>query len=312
LGDYLTSKTEAFSVTSPTLAVPGAAFQQPADCPRGQCSAIADGQKEIEHLTLAKAELRGVLAREHRLLKQTEELVEKQNLLSREANHRLLNSLQMVSSLLFMQGRQASDTAIIEQLNVAARRVATIGNVHRRLHAMDQADTIELKPYLSALCEDLTGLLPGKEPERALILEGIDIKVPAAIGVPLGLIVSEMITNAAKYAKGKITVSLRKHPLKGYALSVSDDGPGLPVGFDPKESKGLGMSIISSLVNEIGGELLLVGNAGRGTVLHGSLLLIEKWSNLGLGAPCAGPQFSGRGEAYTRLLERHGYRGRRN
>jgi len=96
-------------------------------------------------------------------------------------------------------------------------------------------------------------------------LEGIDIKVSAAIGIPIGLIVSEMITNAAKYAKGKITVSLRKDPLKGYALSVSDDGSGLPVGFDLKKSKGLGMSIISSLVKEIGGELNLEGNAGRGT-----------------------------------------------
>ncbi len=261
----MTSESETFSVTSPASVVFGAAFQQPADCPRGRCSAIADGQREIEHLTLAKAELREVLAREHLLLKETEELVEKQNLLSREADHRLLNSLQMVSSLLFMQGRQSNDTAITEQLNVAARRVAAIGSVHRRLHATDQADIIELKPYLAGLCEDITGLLPGKELERVLILEGIDIKVPAAIGIPLGLIVSEMITNAAKYGKGKITVSLRKHPLKGYALSVSDNGPGLPVGFDPKESKGLGMSIISSLVNEIGGELLLVGNAGHGT-----------------------------------------------
>jgi two-component sensor histidine kinase len=266
LGYYLTSKLETLSVTSPTLAVLGPpAFQQPADCPRELCSAIANSQREVETLTLAKAELREFLAREHQLLKRSEQLVEKQDLLSREANHRLLNSLQMVSSLLFMQGRLAGNTAITEQLNVAARRVATIGNVHRRLHSMDQADTIELKSYLSTLCEDITGLLPGQEPERALILEGIDIKVPSAIGVPLGLIVSEMITNAAKYAKGKITVSLVKHPLKGYALSVSDDGPGLPVGFDPKESKGLGMTIISSLVKEIGGELLVLGNVNRGT-----------------------------------------------
>ena len=257
---------ETLSMTSQTLAALGRpAFQQPADCPRERCSAITDGQREVGTLTLAKAELREVLAWEHQLLKRSEQLVEKQDLLCREANHRLLNSLQMVSSVLFMQGRLASDAAITEQLNVAARRVATIGNVHRRLHAMDQADTIELKSYLSALCEDIKGLLPGQEPEGALILEGIDIKVPSAIGVPLGLNVSEMITNAAKYAKGTITVSLLKHPLKGYALSVSDNGPGLPIGFDPKKSRGLGMIIISSLVKEIGGELLVVENVNRGT-----------------------------------------------
>lgn len=191
--------------------------------------------------------------------------MEKQALLCREANHRLLNGLQMVSSVLSMQGRQANNTEIARQLNAAARRVAAIGSVHHRLHAMDQADIIELKPYLSDLCEDITGLLPGNGPECALLFEGIDIKVPTPIGIPLGLIVSEMVTNAAKYAKGKITVSIKRHSHKGYALSVSDDGPGLPVGFDPKKSKGLGMSIISSLVNEIDGELLLAGHAGHGT-----------------------------------------------
>lgn len=122
-----------------------------------------------------------------------------------------------------------------------------------------------MKPYLAALCDDITSLLPGNESECNLIFAGIDIKVSTRIGIPLGLIVSEMITNAAKYAKGKITVSLSKHPVRGYALSVLDDGPGLPFGFDPKKSKGLGMSIISSLVHEMSGELLIVGNPGHGT-----------------------------------------------
>jgi two-component system, sensor histidine kinase PdtaS len=240
-----------------------------------QCSTIVAGREEIERLELAKAELREILARESRQLEQTEELLEKQDLLCREANHRLLNGLQMVSSLLSLQGRQANNTEIAGQLNAAARRVAAIGNVHHRLHAMDQTDIIELKPYLSGLCDDITGLLPGKGPECALLFEGVDIKVPTRIGIPLGLIVSEMITNAAKYANGQISVSIKKHPHKGYALSVSDDGPGLPVGFDPKKSKVLGMSIISSLVNEIGGELLLVGNAGHGTCF--TVVFSEEW-----------------------------------
>lgn len=274
-GDYLTSKSETLSATSPTSGVPGAALKQLGDCPQEQCSTIVAGREEIERLERAKTELREILAREHRQLKQTEELLEKQSLLCREANHRLLNGLQMVSSLLSMQGRQANNTEIAEQLNAAARRVAAIGSVHHRLHAMDQADIIELKPYLSDLCEDITGLLPGNGPERTLLFEGIDIKVPTQIGIPLGLIVSEMITNAAKYAKGQIAVSIKKHPHTGYALSVSDDGPGLPVGFDPKKSKGLGMSIISSLVNEIGGELLLVGNAGHGTCF--TVVFSEEW-----------------------------------
>jgi two-component system, sensor histidine kinase PdtaS len=70
-----------------------------------------------------------------------------------------------------------------------------------------------------------------------------------------GFIANELITNAVKYGTGRITVSLEPNPEKGYALSVSNDGPGLPEGFDPADRKGVGMRIIRSLVKQIGGEL---------------------------------------------------------
>src|SRR5664280_942700 len=104
-----------------------------------------------------------------------------------------------------------------------------------------------------------------------LLLKGIALEVPTAIGLPLGYIVSELVMNSAKYANGKITVSLGMDPGKGYELSVSDDGPGFPKGFDPKKSKGLGMKIVSSLVNQIGGQSLFgpnhLGRGARFTVL---------------------------------------------
>jgi two-component system, sensor histidine kinase PdtaS len=78
--------------------------------------------------------------------------------------------------------------------------------------------------------------------------------------IPLGFIVNELITNSAKYAKSNITVRLETAPAVGHSLSVLDDGPGLPTGHDPTESKGLGMKIISSLVKQIGGNLQI----GRG------------------------------------------------
>ena len=69
---------------------------------------------------------------------------------------------------------------------------------------------------------------PSEErPERVIVVEGIEIKLPTVTGIPLGFIVNELITNAAKYGKGRITVRLEPNPGKGYALSVSNDGPGL-------------------------------------------------------------------------------------
>ena len=86
-------------------------------------------------------------------------------------------------------------------------------------------------------------------------MRGFEITLPSVIGIPLGFIVSELITNAAKYGNGRILVRLEPNPGNGYALSISNDGPGLPVGFDPVARHGLGMRIIRSLVKQIGGEL---------------------------------------------------------
>jgi two-component system, sensor histidine kinase PdtaS len=79
--------------------------------------------------------------------------------------------------------------------------------------------------------------------------------LPAVTAIPLGFIAGELITNATKYGTGRITVRLEANPEKGYALSVTNDGPALPQGFDPAAGKGLGMRIIRSLVGRIGGEL---------------------------------------------------------
>jgi two-component sensor histidine kinase len=247
------------------------AFQQPPDCPLALCAAIERGQKELERLNRTEAQLREALAREQVLLDEKDELIRHKDLMNRESDHRLMNGLQMVSSLLSLQSREAQNAKTAEQLKIAANRVATIGSVHQRLHALDHARSVELKGYLENLCEDMTGILPAEAAEHNLAVEGIALEIPTAIGIPLGYIVSELVTNSAKYAKGKITVRLDRNPGKGYELSVSDDGPGFPEGFDPKKSKGLGMKIVSSLVNQIGGQSLFgpnhLGRGARFTVL---------------------------------------------
>ena len=248
-----------------------AAFQQPLHCPLASCPAIDSGQKELERLSRTEAQLREALAREQVLLDQKDELIRHKDLMSRESDHRLMNGLQMVASLLSLQSREAQSAKAAEQLKVAANRVATIGNVHRRLHALDHVRSVQLTQYLENLCQDLNGILPAEGAEHNLAVEGIALEVPTSIGIPLGFIVSELVTNSAKYANGKITVSLGVLPGNGYELSVSDDGPGFPEGFDPKKSKGLGMKIVSSLVNQIDGQWMFgrnhLGRGARFTVL---------------------------------------------
>ncbi|WP_420969844.1 sensor histidine kinase [Bradyrhizobium sp. B120] len=247
----------------PQAPVRPTAFRQPQDCPRASCIAIEAGQKEVERLKHTEAQLRDALTREQVLLDQKEELIKHKDLMSRESDHRLMNGLQMVASLLSLQSRETPNARAADQLKIAANRVATIGSVHKRLHALDHVGSVELKNYLENLCHDLRGILPGEH--RDLTVEGIALEVPTTIGVPLGYIVSELVTNSAKHADGgKITIRLGMNA-GSHELSVSDDGPGFLEGFDPTKSKGLGMKIVSSLVKQIGGQTFFGANrSGQG------------------------------------------------
>jgi two-component system, sensor histidine kinase PdtaS len=219
--------------------------------------------KEWDELT---AELQASLAREEALREEKRDLSQQQILLVQEFEHRLINGLQLVASLLSLQSRTAGTPEASAQLTIAARRVAAFGRVHRRLHLLDHQKNVAFKQYLQLLCDDLSGLLFQEGTECAVTVEGAEAEIPTALGIPLGLIVNELVTNAAKYGSGNIVARFETAVPGNHALSVLDNGPGLPVGFDPAQSKGLGMKIVQSLVRQIDGGLqILPGESGRGT-----------------------------------------------
>jgi len=220
-------------------------------------------QKGLNALT---AELREALDREQVLLQEKHELSERQVMLAHEFEHRLVNGLQLIVSLLSMQSRTATTPEAADQLKIAARRVAALGRVHRRLHLLDLQDHVEFKDYLQHLCEDLSGLLVQDGSGYAIVVEGANVEIPTTMAIPLGFIVNELITNSAKYAEGHVSVRIEVASPTDRSLSVVDDGPGMPTGFKPEDSKGLGMKIVLSLVQQIGGTFsILPGNNGRGT-----------------------------------------------
>jgi two-component sensor histidine kinase len=186
-------------------------------------------------------------------------------MLAQEFEHRLINGLQLIVSLLSLQSRAATTPEAAAQLTIASRRVSALGRVHHRLHLLDHQDKVEFKQYLQYLCEDLSGLLFEVQTGYAIEVEGPEIEIPTASAIPLGFIVNELITNSVKYAKSHITVRIDVLSATSHSLSVLDDGPGLPLDFDPANSAGLGMKIIQSLVKQIGGafQILPVEN-GRG------------------------------------------------
>lgn len=227
----------------------------------GQCPPIVG----LAEYRISEIQLRSALAQSEALLRQKDELIQRQELLKRESDHRLMNDLQMTISLLSLQSRESTNAEAAAQLAVAANRVSMIARIHHRLHAYDGAQAIEFKGFLEDFGRDFSAMLSSDERPEQVVVEAVEINLPAETAIPLGFIVSELIANAAKYGSGRIAISLQPHPGFGYALSVSNDGPTLPEGFDPSASKGLGMRIIQSFARQIGGELRIArGDDGLG------------------------------------------------
>jgi two-component system, sensor histidine kinase PdtaS len=229
---------------------------------RGLESEIPEGrsaasyERELRANRVTEIRLREALAGEEVLLEQMDKLAKQHEALSQEADHRLLNCLQMIASLLSMQSRGTRNEETQAQLAVAANRVTTIERVHRRLHSFDGVRIVAFRPYLEELCRDFSTMLS----REVVLASGFDVNLPGAAGIPLGFIVNELITNAAKHGNGRITVTFESRPEKSYVLSVSNEGPALPEGFDPAASHGLGMRIITSFVERMGAELQIGRN----------------------------------------------------
>ena len=217
-------------------------------------------ERELIQYRALEIRLRDALAESEARLRQKDELIQRQELLKKESDHRLLNDLQMTISLLSLQSRASTNPEAAAQLAVAANRVAMIARIHHRLNSYEGVQAIEFRKFLADFGRDFAAMVSSDDRPEQVVVEGIEINLPVATAIPLGFIASELITNAVKYGKSRVTIALEPEPEYGYALSVSNDGEGLPEGFDPGASKGLGMRIIHSFASQIGGEL----RVGRG------------------------------------------------
>jgi two-component sensor histidine kinase len=202
--------------------------------------------------------LQASLAREDVLRDEKSDLLQRQAMLTQEFEHRVTNGLHLIASLLSLQSQTMGTPEARIQLCIAARRVVALGTVHHRLHLLDQPANVELKEFLIGLCDDLSDLLFQNRTDHAIVVEGPKVEISSSLASALGLITNELITNSAKHANGNITVRIEQSALDTYSLSVLDDGPGLPAGFEVAKSKGLGMKIILRFVKQIGGDLQII------------------------------------------------------
>jgi two-component sensor histidine kinase len=189
------------------------------------------------------------------VIEEKDDALRRSAMMAKEIDHRVMNSLQMVAALLKLHGRSLGNEPASAELDLAAGRVAAVARVHQHIYMSDTVETTECAAYLRRLCEDLSDMLPdGRGP---IVVEAATTELPTEQIAPLGLILNELVTNAAKHGEGTITVAFEHHGETGYVMCVSDEGEALPESFDPFARSGLGMKVVRSLTNQLGGRFTL-------------------------------------------------------
>ena len=179
-------------------------------------------------------------------------LAAEREVLLREVNHRVGNSLQIIASLLHLQANSSTQDDVKAALTDAMGRVAAVAQVHRRLYTSHDLKSVLLNQYLEALLEDLRRSAEGNRMSR-LTLKAEPVEIDPDRAVAIGIIVNELVMNAVKYAypdgAGPIHVELHAEG-NDLVLSIADDGVGLNVKTDPR-STGMGQRIISAMASKL-------------------------------------------------------------
>jgi two-component sensor histidine kinase len=172
-----------------------------------------------------------------------------------EVNHRVANSLQLVSAMVRLQAGALADPIARAALDDTQRRIGAIAQVHRRLYSANDVESVDMRDYLGSLVAELAETLSSDTAPHALRVAAEPIRLPTDKAVSLGVIVTELVTNACKYAYpagagGEIRVMLSADGEQAFRLSVEDDGCGMPAEATPKGT-GLGTKLIRAMAQSL-------------------------------------------------------------
>ena len=183
-----------------------------------------------------------------------EAALERQAARAREVEHRVKNTLQLISSIVLLQGRRAGDEGAKAALRAVQQRVAAVSVSHRHVGWDEDCELVEV----AALVREIVGDLAGSAGREGVAID-LDLEtfhIPGRHAAPVALLVSETVGNALRHAypdgrAGRVRVGLRRTG-EGFELSVADDGVGIPPGTPPT---GFGLTVAQLMAQQLRGQL---------------------------------------------------------
>src|SRR5262249_24022511 len=212
----------------------------------------ASSTSMTSHFCRGPRNILGMAIEQQQYQRKLQAALERHQMLLKEVNHRVKNSLQVVSSMLYLQASAAGDPALADRLNEASTRISTVGRAYERLAYNADYESIGLVSYLREVIGDLeTAVAPSKVQLEA----PEEIQFTADRAILVALVINELVLNAGKHAYpnssgGSIWVRVVRTEKDFIQISVRDEGAGLPPSFDPSTSKRLGSRLINALAKQ--------------------------------------------------------------
>ncbi|QEI04776.1 AAA family ATPase [Pigmentiphaga aceris] len=194
-------------------------------------------------------------------------LEEKESLL-KEVHHRVKNNLQLISSLLSLQASSVADPAVAELFAESRNRVRSMALVHENLYRAGNFARVPMLAHLQSLCAQLVRAYGMQARSAELIVEGDNVQLDLDRAISCGLITNELVSNAMKHAfpperrSGRVVVAMRLNDGGRLALSVADDGIGLPEHIDIANAPSLGLQLVHDLSMQLDGRLVVRREGG--------------------------------------------------
>jgi two-component sensor histidine kinase len=228
---------------------------------------VVDDKKLLGVITLQRLQEYGQVAERERVEETFKASLRQQEVLLREVHHRIKNNLQIISSLLDIQAGSVEDPHIVEMFMDIQNRVISMALIHETLYQSGNLRMVNFAVYIRTLAEQIFRSYNIATDRIALQIRADEVMLDTNQAIPCGLILNELLSNCLKHAfpgerRGEVYIELRSDAAAQVTMLVRDTGIGLPSGMDSSHPETLGLQLVYSLTEQLGGRLETESNDG--------------------------------------------------